>query len=288
MKIALHDADKTKFPNLALMKISAKLKKHGHSVVFYNHLFLNQYDEIYSSKVFTFTKTEKPPNAFCGGIGYKNKILLDEKTEHICPDYSLYGVDISYGFLTRGCPRKCPWCIVPAKEGEIRPHADINEFLRHDKAILMDNNVLACDHGIQQIEKIITLGIRVDFNQCLDARLIDTAIAKLLSKIKWLVPIRLACDTQGQMKYIQKAVTELRWQNAVPRRYSCNVMITDIDDALERIKFLKGLNLDVFAQPYIDYDNKIKPTDEQKDLARWVNHKAIFKSVPWEDYRGRR
>lgn len=288
MKIALHDADKTNFPNLALMKISAKFKKHNHNVMFYDSKLFDQYDEIYSSKVFTFTKTPKPPNAIYGGIGYKNNILLDEETEHICPDYSLYGVNVSYGFLTRGCPRKCPWCVVPTKEGKIRPHADINEFLRHDKAILMDNNVLACDHGIQQIEKIITLGIRVDFNQGLDAQLIDTTIAKLLSKVKWLVPIRLACDTHSQMKSIQKAVTELRWQNTTPTRYSCYAMITNIDEALERVKFLKGLNLDIFAQPYIDYNDKIKPSDEQKDFARWVNHKAIFKSVPWEDYRRRK
>ena len=50
------------------------------------------------------------------------------------------------------------------------------------------------------------------------------------------------------------------------------------------MKFLKGLGLDPFAQPYVDYDGKVKPSQKQKNLARWVNHKAIFKSVMWEDY----
>ena len=151
----------------------------------------------------------------------------------------------------------------------------------------MDNNVLACDHGIHQIEKIIKRGIRVDFNQGLDARLIDDSTAKLLSKVKWLNPIRLACDSQAQIKPIRKAVTLLRWHNAVPRRYMVYVLIRDPNESLERIKFLKGMNLDCHAQPYIDFSGKTEVTQKQRDIARWVNHKAIFKSIPFEEYKNK-
>ncbi|MFR6635578.1 MAG: hypothetical protein ACLUQ6_13735 [Alistipes onderdonkii] len=65
----------------------------------------------------------------------------------------------------------CPWCVVPHKEGEVRAHADIEEFLDGRKrAVLLDNNVLASEWGLMQIEKIVRMGIRVDFNQGLDAR----------------------------------------------------------------------------------------------------------------------
>ena len=212
---------------------------------------------------------------------------MPDHIEHICPDYSLYNLDYSLGFLTRGCIRKCSFCIVHKKEGHIKAHADIQEFLRHDKAVLMDNNVLACDHGIKQIEKIIRLGVKVDFNQGLDARLIDDSMAKLLSKVKWLSPIRLACDGPEQIKAIQTAVTNLRWHNATPSRYFVYALIRDPKEALERIKFLKGMDLDCHAQPYRDYDNKIIITDMQKDIARWVNHKAIFKSVSFDEYKKR-
>jgi hypothetical protein len=170
-------------------------------------------------------------------------------------------------------------------EGDIAPYSDIDDFVMHDSAVLMDNNVLACEHGIRQIEKIIKMGIKVDFNQGLDARLIDDSIAKLLARVKWLHPIRLACDTNSQMKHVQKAVTLLRWHNATPRRYSCYMLVRNIDNALERAKFLKGLDLDPFAQPYIGFDGNKKPTKLQKDFARWINHTAIFRSVPWEEYR---
>ncbi len=286
MKVALHTLDKTNFPNLALMKLSEYHKLKGDSVVWHESLFSKKYNIVYSSKVFSFTSDEKLfGDVHYGGPGNSLSENLHDEIEHICPDYSLYNLEYSLGFLTRGCIRKCSFCIVPEKEGSIKKHADINEFLRHDKAVLMDNNVLACDHGIKQIEKIVKLGIKVDFNQGLDARLIDDSIAKLLSRVKWLNPIRLACDSQSQIKPIQNAVTLLRWHNATPRRYFIYVLIKDPKESLERIKFLKGMDLDCHAQPYLDFSGETKATQTQRNIARWVNHKAIFKTVNFDDYR---
>jgi len=285
LKIGLHDADNTKYPNLALMKISAWHKAKGDNVLFCVPIMSKCFDRVYSSKVFTFTsETLLQGNVQKGGTGYLLFDKLSDEIEHICPDYSLYNIDYSMGFLTRGCPNHCGWCIVNKKEGNIFANADIDEFLRHKKVVLMDNNVLASDHGIEQIEKIANLNVKVDFNQGLDARLIDDSIARRLSKLKWLHPLRLACDCQSQMPIIQKAVTLLRWHNTTPSRYFVYCLIEDVDEALERVRFLKGLYLDPFAQPYIDFQNKIIPTKRQKDFARWVNHKAIFKSVEWKDY----
>lgn len=208
MIICLHDSDKTKFPNVALMKLSAWHKKQGDTIGFFEPD--KYYDRIYSSKVFSFTEKDKnlpdDERVIKGGTGYNLAMKLPDEIEHIMPDYSLYGLDYSVGFLTRGCIRNCSWCIVPKKEGKIRKHADITEFLAHNKAVLMDNNVLASDFGIDQLDKIAQLGIKVDFNQGLDARLIDNNIAKRLAKIKWLKPVRLACDQKSQMELVEKAI----------------------------------------------------------------------------------
>ncbi len=291
MKIGLHDPDETKYPNLALMKISAWHKAKGDEVSFYTPL--EDYDKVYSSQVFTWTidpyflnQAIFLPGKFeRGGTGYKLFKDLPDEIEHICPDYSLYGIDYSLGFLTRGCPNECHWCIVPKKEGHIKAHADIEEFTRHKKVVLMDNNILACWHGIEQIEKIIKFKLKVDFNQGLDARYIDDSTAKLLSKVKWLHPLRLACDFAAQTEPLFKAVRLLRWHNVKPMRYFVYMLVEDIQGALARAKFIKGIYCDPFAQPYRDYENKIKITQEQKNFARWVNHKAIFKSILWEDYK---
>lgn len=284
MRIGLHDSERSNgYPNLALMKLSAWHKGNGATVEWFNRFYT--YDGVYSSKVFTFTPKDPylPSDTVRGGTGYGINEELPPVVEHICPDYSIYNCDRSYGFLTRGCPNKCEWCFVPGKEGGIRPAADIEEFLRHDKCVLMDNNVLASDHGIRQIEKIIRLGVKVDFNQGLDARLIDGPMARLLAKVKWLEPLRLACDRSSQMPAIQKAVQHLRYNNCTPGRYFVYVLVRDIDDALERVKFLKGLWLDPFAQAYRDKEGT-PPTKEQLEFERWVNMRSVNKTTTWEEY----
>jgi len=285
MKIGLHDSDNTGFPNLALMKLSAWHKARGDEVEWFSPMF--DYDRVYSSKVFTFTPEDPylPESAIKGGTGYRSPMTLDPEIEHMMPDYGLYELGHSMGFLTRGCNRTCNWCVVPGKEGKAHAHADIEEFAAHKDVVLLDNNVLQSPHGIEQIEKIAKLGLRVDFNQGLDARMIDDGIAKLLSRVQWYKPIRLACDHKGQMRSIARAVELLRWNNVTPRRYFCYCLVQDVDEAIERVRFLKGLDVDPFAQPYIDFTGQTKPTLEQRAFARWVNHKAEFKSRTWDEYR---
>jgi len=289
-KIALLDVDGHNYPNLALMKIAA-YNKTGTTVEWYDPL-LSRPDRLYASKIFSFT-TDNQYWPDCeiikGGTGYDVKSELPVYIDQCCPDYSLYpDFKHALGFLTRGCPNSCPWCIVPEKEGDIKPYADIESFLAGRKtAVLMDNNVLASDWGLFQIEKIIRLGIRVDFNQGLDARLIsgNPYIAQLLGRVKWLAPLRMACDTQSQIDNIIKATELLRKHGAKPVRYFVYCLVKDVQDALIRVESLRKYNLDLFCQPFRDPVKNIEPTREQKRFARWVNMKACFKSCKWEDYR---
>lgn len=284
MRVALVDTDNTGFPNLALMKLSAAYKAQGHSVGWWAKDVI--YDKILASSAFTFTvKKDLPDGAIVGGVGFKSQLNLPDSIEHICPDYELYPTNYSMGFLTRGCPRKCEWCVVPNKEGDIRPHAEFTEFVRHDTAVFLDNNVLAHDFGIDQIEKLGRAGVKVDFNQGLDARLIDDSVARRLGKLKWVVPLRMACDFDAMMPVIQKAATLLRWHNCSPRAYSCYVLVKDIESALERVKFLKGIGIDPFCQPYRDLASTTEPSREARRFSRWVNTKQLFRSMPWEEYK---
>lgn len=288
MKIALLAPDSS-FPNFALMKVSAYHKAHGDDVLWESGLFTADSDLLYISKVFTYTKdpfvTLDHGEILRGGTGYDVTTNLPDEIEKIEPDYSLYpGLRHALGFLTRGCIRKCKHCFVPEKEGMIAPYRDIEQILQgRETAVLMDNNVLACEYGIRQIEKIGKLGVKVDFNQGLDARLIDDAVAKVLAKVKWLVPLRLACDNKAAIKHVRKAVEHLRWHNCVPTRYFVYVLVRDVSGAVERVRFLKSMNLDPFAQPYRDRRGTV-PTRQQADFARWVNRKHIFRGTSWEEY----
>lgn len=289
MNIGLLDIDGHNFPNLALMKISSYHKSTKDSVEWVNHF--NHYDRVYKSKVFTYSQD----NLFCinsneiikGGTGYDCKINLPDEIDRIQPDYHIYpNLKSAYGFLTRGCPNKCEWCIVPKKEGNIKAYCDIEEIIGDKQSvILMDNNVLASDFGIKQIEKIAKLKIKVDFNQGLDARLIDKPMANLLAKVKWLSSLRMSCDSEYMLDKVKIATNNLREAGCKPERYFVYVLVQDVKMALYRVSVLDSLKLDPFAQPFIDFSGKNNVTKEQKQFARWVNHKAIFRSVTFENYK---
>lgn len=289
MNIGLMDIDGKNFPNLALMKLSSYYKQQGHNVEFVDPLFGN-YDIVYKSKVFTYTPDDnieiKSKQIVKGGTGYKLYDTLPDEIEHTIPDYSLYNCESAYGFLTRGCIRNCSWCVVPTKEGKLKPHADITEFIGDKKsAILLDNNVLASDYGLKQIEKIIDMKIKIDFNQGLDARLIanNEDIAKLLSKVKWFAPLRMACDTLDMMPYVEKATMLLRKHGCKPQQYFCYVLVKDIYDAMQRVELLRSLNVSPFAQPFRNFETNTVDK-EAAQFAMWVNIKQCFKSMPYKNF----
>lgn len=133
MNIGLIDVDGHNFPNLAIGKIAAYHRSIGDSVEWANPLFGN-YDRVYASKVFTFTPDFTDYydcEVVKGGTGYDYTTKLPDYIDRMQPDYSIYpNIDrkTAYGFLTRGCPNKCKWCIVPKKEGDIKPYMDVDEI----------------------------------------------------------------------------------------------------------------------------------------------------------------
>ena len=289
MLVGLHDSDKTDFPNYALMKISAWHKAQGDTVEWWIPFL--QYDRVYSSKVFTFTEEcpYLPPDTIKGGTGYGIYDELPQEIDDMFPDYSIYPkVDYAIGFLTRGCIRKCPWCVVPKKEGHIRPYRTWQEIKRPDSRdiVFMDNNVLACPHGVEQMKDMIGKKVRVDFNQGLDARLITPEIAEILSKLKWIRQIRMSCDTDAMLDVVLTAIKRLQDCGVKPYRVFVYLLVQDIESAERRAIALRQVGADAFAQPYRDFTNNEEPDEELKRFARWVNHKAIFNTVPrFADYK---
>jgi len=134
MRIGLIDVDGRHFPNIALMKISAYHKAHGDTVDVWP--FMGHYDKVYRSKVFPFSPDFETlidaDEIIRGGTGFMIFDELPECIDRMTPDYSIYPNQtvtvakkeepFALGFLTRGCIKNCPWCIVPRKEGAIRPY----------------------------------------------------------------------------------------------------------------------------------------------------------------------
>jgi hypothetical protein len=294
MKTGIIAVDSHNFPNLALMKIAAFHKLRGDTVEWVN--YLERYDKVYISKIFTFTPDVSTviqvDEIERGGTGYDIRKKLPEEIDRMQPDYSIYPVSgyydgkTAYGFLTRGCIRHCPWCIVPQKEGFITPYMDIEAVLQGRKAaVLMDNNILACDYGLRQIEKITRIGCRVDFNQGLDCRLVTDEVAGMLSKVKWIRHIRFSCDTMAMTEPLVKAIERLNRHGVKNRKIFVYVLVKDVADANARCDVLKRLGVTPFAQPYRDFTGKSNPTTEQIRFANYVNRPSIFKTIEFKDYK---
>lgn len=284
MEIALHDSDYTGFPNYALMKLSAYHKAQGDNVEWW--IPLKRYDRVYSSKIFTFSPEDPmlPPDTIKCGTGYGNLDKLPQEIDDAMPDYSIYpSVEHSIGFITRGCIRKCPWCIVPRKEGMICPYREWQDIKRRDTEcrdiVFMDNNVLAHEHGIKQMERMIGQNIRIDFNQGMDARLITPEVAEIMSRLKWIRFIRMSCDTDAMLDTVIEKIELLKRHGVKPYRVFVYLLVQDIKSAENRALALRDVGADVFAQPYRDFENKIEPTKEMRDFAQWVNRKPIFNST---------
>lgn len=298
MRVALLAVDST-YPNLALMKISAYHKQRGDSVEWYNPF--DEYDVLYMSKIFSFTEDwlqviSNVKTIIRGGTGYDMHVTLPNEIERMQPDYSIYPNvprDTAYGFLTRGCPNKCPWCVVPKKEGAIAPYMDVDEIAvdGRTKLVLMDNNILAAgEYGKQQVRKIIERGYRIDFNQAIDARLVTEEWAQLLAKVRWLKDIRFGCDTQAQIRHCEDAMFKIRQHGFNGEFFLYCILTDDMEECYERVTWWRGKYKVVpFCQPYRDIN---KPSIEvplwQKDMARWANRKELFKSTEFKDYEPRK
>lgn len=305
MRIGLIDVDSHNFPNIALMKLSAYHKAKGDSVEWYD-AFDGWYDRVYVGKVFSFTPDYdyhiNADEVIRRGTGYcidlvngkevfhpERDIPLPDEAEHIYPDYSLYPKltkDTAYGFLTRGCPRGCDFCIVGKKEGRCsRKVADLSEFWNGQKNIVLcDPNILACKDWKELLQQLIDCKARVDICQGLDIRLMTEEKAEMLSKIK-MNKIHFAWDRYEDK---EKILPKFKMFSKYCKISEHNRMVytivnfdTTIEQDLERIYTLRELGYWPFVMVY----DKAHSAPIYNKMQRWVNNRILFASCNrFEDY----
>ena len=299
MKIGLIDVDGHNYPNLALMKISAYHKAMGDSVEWW--WGFEHYDRVYMSRVFDDTYSQDIPaplNAdqiVRGGTGYCISSQLPYEIEHMCPDYSLYPElikDTAYGFLTRGCPNNCPFCIVSQKEGQCsRKASDLSEWWSGQKNIvLMDPNILAFREHMDLLGQLADSGAWVDINQGLDARLLTAENIEAIKRIR-IKEIHFAWDLMKNSKRIVHGLN--LWKRYGKRNrhgkwgtvYVLTNFNTTMAENLYRIYKLRDMGFD----PYVMVYDKPHAPKEVRHLQRWCNNRIIFESCQrFEDYEPKR
>lgn len=326
---------KHRFPNLACEKISAYWKEQGaevHLKLDYDNL--EDYDHIYISKVFTDTpipeglvETEK---IHLGGTGfYFDKAPnLPEEIEHHMPDYHLYDewienevlraeaeakkakknfnrnnymvqfkeyTDYSIGFMTRGCFRKCPFC-VNQKYNHVFRHSPLEEFYdpSRKKICLLDDNFLGCPEWRNILNELIALKKPFKFKQGMDERLLTEERCELLFGTNYDGDFTFAFDNIKDYDLIHRKLKLIRRytrSTSVKFYVLCGFESTDaidIENTFKRVALLMNYR----CLPYImRYQNKNEtPWKESKyrglyvTLARWCNQPSFYKKMSFRQY----
>jgi len=307
MKILLVDVD-SKIPNLALMKLSTYHKQLGDEVEIiklglpgYPHnrkikvADAEQYDKVYVSSIFTVNQDKYKiincDNVEYGGTGYDLRVKLPQEIDDMKEDYSLYPDNkISYGYITRGCIRNCPFCVVPKKEGKLYHYRDWRDILQdeHKEISFMDNNFLAYVDHKKILQELIDAKMEVDFNQGLDIRLIDGENSDLLRQLKYRGNYTFAFDNISEEKTICEKLQYLTWGKNWRFRFFvyCNANI-NISNVIYRIMFCKKNKI----LPYLMRDKNCWNSKNKNfyiDLAAYCNQPNVFKKMTFHEYLTRR
>ena len=299
MKIGLIDVDSHNFPNLALMKISTYHKDKGDQVSWYDNLvaLVEPYDIVYMSKVFTDLYTPDyiyevyVDKVIKGGYGYNNYELPFGDYEITFPDYSIY-YDIypqfrktAFGYLTRGCPRNCDFCMVGKYEGlKNRTVCELENFYNpetHKEIKLLDPNLFANKNSVELLNKLANTSAWIDITQGFDIRLLTKEEAIEINKMKIKV-LHFAWDNMDNIT--EKLLKEKRsWFKFGFRKMMVYVLTnfnTTFEEDLYRIYKLR----DMGYNPYVMIYDKPNAQQKTKWVQRWVNNKIIWQSGSAETY----
>lgn len=272
-------------PNLALMRLSAWHKAQGDRVEVAFPLAADTYDRVYRSKQFDFTPDDTVPwpcEVMSGGTGYDLTTLLTDEQDTTYPDYDLFGCDYALGRITRGCVRRCPWCVVWRQDGKVRQVATLDSFWRGQSHVkMLDDNLTAMpDLFMDTCNTLADAKVRVAW-EALDIRLMDDAMCKALMRVKRWGSIHFAWDSMAEEQRTVEGL--LRLKRHYPSLHDVLVYVligydTTPAEDLYRVERLRDIGAMPFAMPYDKRD------PYQRTFARWVNRKHLFRSCTWQEF----
>lgn len=273
-----------KMANIALMKIARHHRNNCDDVAFHSPLFDQDTDILYCSKLFSFTPDYQYSglvHTIKGGTGYDVGSVLPDYIDRLEPDYSIYPeCDYSMQFFSRGCVRRCPFCVVRAKEGYIYKVKPMLLNPAGTRIEVLDNNFFANPEWKDAVDQIFEFGQKINLHG-VDVRMLTDEQAQVLNTLPHYKQIHIAWDNPRTdiAKHIRRM---LKYVPAY--KIMCYVLVgywSTQEEDLYRVEKLRELGVDPFVMAFD------RSSQYQRDFQRWCNHKAVFKSVKWEEYNRR-
>lgn len=310
--VLLLDLD-SKIPNLALMKLAAHHRAAG------DHVDLRHaknagsmqprfgdpiWDRVYGSVIFDRTKQLAEharslyPSIVLGGTGWDLTTKLADDIEALRPDYSVYPKrSMSIGFTQRGCRLSCGFCVVPRKEGKVRPVATLADIWRGDPyprdLILLDNDFFGNPHWRELIEEARAGNYRICWNQGINARMLNDEVAAAIAETRYYDDqfkrprLYTAWDGLKDERVLFRGLEALKKHGVAPNRVMVYMLIGYETDETHEDRDHRRAKLREFgARPYpMPYTRTGELGKELVAFQRWViQRKDQF--VPWTEWWG--
>ena len=253
------------------------------------------YDMVFVSNIFDINKDRVSvincDNVQFGGIGSKNpELKLPEEIERTEPFY-FPDEDTSYGFITRGCIRKCWFCKVPKYEGDLKVYNTINDIVKHKKVKFLDNNILAYDKHMEVFQWCLNHPeIKVEFNQGLDFRLVNDENLKALSKLNYMGEYIFAFDEPKYMPLLEKKLTLIKKYITKPWKIKFYIYYhpsMNLKQLFERVEWCRSNE----CLPYVMRDIECWDCEHKElliDYASYCNQPAMFKKLTFSQFLKKR
>ncbi len=304
MRVLLFQLD-GKVPNIALMRISAHHKALGDEVEFRwtgspDRELWDAAERVYASAIFTKTTpaVEKLHSQFPGAIAGGTGVRLDSSLEEVGistteQDYSLYPKwRQSIGFSQRGCRLACGFCVVPKKEGRIRPEKTIAEIWRGEpwprEIILLDNDFFGQPDWRDRIAEIREGQFKVSFNQGINVRFINDEAAEAIASIDYrddsmkVRRLYTAWDNAKDEQRVFEGLKLLTKHGVKPDHIMVYMLVgywpgETEQDRLYRWRRLRDFGCRPYPMPF-------ERTRELVGFQRWIIG-AYDKRIAWEDFK---